>query len=179
MGGEGKPIVVYALSTANTTAVGKIVLNNGMVVSNTASLSTAMKEMAIAVIFYKGTGLNNSGYSQRILGIGLNKTKGPLFKDGADGIGTTLGTAVSKSVIDGNITFTGTLDGSGNSNIIKNAVSDWSNRQTYYPALYYAENYKTVEGSHVSGTDYENGWYIPSIAELYQLYNNVRISTTI
>lgn len=41
-----------------------------------------------------------------------------------------------------------------------------------YPAFYFAKNYKNVSGSNVSGTAYESGWYLPSIAELFQIFIN-------
>ena len=40
----------------------------------------------------------------------------------------------------------------------------------------FAENYKNVSGSHVSGTTYESGWYLPSIAELFQIW---KVKTTV
>lgn len=165
MGGAGKPVVVHALSTGSNTAVGKIVLNNGMVVSNTASLSTAMKEMAIAVIFYKGSGLHNQGGSgYRILGLGLEKTAGPLCKTGSQG--------TSKSITDiesnASTPFSGTVDGTNNGQKILDAVTDDSEEN--YPAIYYANNYSSYVTN--LGDTYQNGWYIPSIAEVHEIYNN-------
>ena len=38
-----------------------------------------------------------------------------------------------------------------------------------YPAFYFAKNYKDQTGSRVAGTAYETGWYLPSVAELFQI----------
>lgn len=32
------------------------------------------------------------------------------------------------------------------------------------------KNYKGQANSHVSGTDFENGWYLPTISELYDIW---------
>lgn len=49
-------------------------------------------------------------------------------------------------------------------------VDDTSDPEMY-PAFYFAKNYKDIEGSRVKNTDYENGWYLPTIAEIWQVYN--------
>ena len=39
-----------------------------------------------------------------------------------------------------------------------------------YPAFYFGKNYKEITGSNVSGTAYEDGWYLPTLAEIYYIY---------
>ena len=47
-----------------------------------------------------------------------------------------------------------------------------------YPAFYLANIYSSYAG--LTGTDYENGWYVPSIAELCEVYkNNEAIQTSL
>lgn len=41
---------------------------------------------------------------------------------------------------------------------------------TQYPAFEFAINYKDKEGSHVKNIDFEDGWYLPSLAELYDIW---------
>ena len=41
---------------------------------------------------------------------------------------------------------------------------------TNYPSFNFANTYGTTAG--LTGTDYADGWYLPSIAELYQVYEN-------
>lgn len=39
-----------------------------------------------------------------------------------------------------------------------------------YPAFYFEKNYRSQTNSHVSGTTYESGWYLPTLAELYDIW---------
>ena len=45
--------------------------------------------------------------------------------------------------------------------------------ETDYPIFYFAMTYGSTAG--LIGTGYENGWYIPSIVELYEIYKNIGI----
>ena len=71
----------------------------------------------------------------------------------------------------GELSFTGDKNGSDNLEQIEafDGVDDTATAANY-PAFYFGKNYKDVTGSNVSGTDYESGWYLPSIAELFQIY---------
>ena len=59
--------------------------------------------------------------------------------------------------------------GTGSTGVI-NVKADDTADEAKYPAFHFAKNYANQEGSHVSGTSYAEGWYIPSIAELFELY---------
>ncbi|WP_296331978.1 hypothetical protein [uncultured Treponema sp.] len=59
--------------------------------------------------------------------------------------------------------------GTGSTGVI-NVKADDTADEAKYPAFHFAKNYANQEGSHVSGTSYAEGWYIPSIAELYELF---------
>lgn len=53
---------------------------------------------------------------------------------------------------------------------------DTTSRGSYYPAFAFAKEYATPGGffhetHRVNGTNYKDGWYLPSVAELYALYN--------
>ena len=68
-------------------------------------------------------------------------------------------------------TFYGDVDGSDNWNYIRSVDSvGASDAATNYPAFDFANNYGKNAG--LSGTDYEKGWYIPSIKELYDVFCN-------
>lgn len=69
-------------------------------------------------------------------------------------------------------TFTGDTDGSDNFTKISEALGEDDDTGTpgNYPAFEFAKNYKNQANSHVSGTDYEDDWYLPSVAELYDIW---------
>ena len=72
--------------------------------------------------------------------------------------------------IQGTIT-SGDMDGSDNWEYICSKDSTASqNSATNYPAFNFANTYGTTAG--LTGTEYENGWYLPSVAELYDVYEN-------
>ena len=83
-------------------------------------------------------------------------------------------------IIDGKgyYTFTGDLDGSDNWEEIKKADPEGTDTPeeiaTNYPAFNYALNY----GASLEETDYADGWYIPSAAELYDIYTNIEVVNT-
>ena len=85
------------------------------------------------------------------------------------------------SGIAGAYTFTGDKNGSDNLEQIaafltaaENTTDDTTGEGAAdrYPAFYFCKNYKNQTGSRVAGTSYETGWYLPSIAELFQIYAN-------
>ena len=76
----------------------------------------------------------------------------------------------------GSYTFSGDTDGSDNFQEIASALGadDDTNIPEKYPVFTFAKNYGT---DFCSGTAYETGWYIPSIAEMYDMlpyYNQIR-----
>lgn len=84
---------------------------------------------------------------------------------------TDLATNVNKSYIndhDYEYTITGDLDGSDNWEYISSIDPIGSqNAATTYPAFYFANMYAAVAG--LMNTDFANGWYVPSINELYEV----------
>lgn len=68
-------------------------------------------------------------------------------------------------------TTSGDMDGSDNWEYICRKDSTASqNSATNYPAFNFANTYGTIAG--LTGTEYETGWYLPSVAELYDVYEN-------
>ncbi len=170
-------------SKSKPDAVGDIVFTDGSATPYSAdlTLTDAQKAAAIALIFYKGTGLNSGDdtTTSRTLGVGLKH----YTKNGLDGLAWCLDSAAaySKNITTiqcpasgdaGALTFTGDRNGSDNLEQIEafDGVDDTATAANY-PAFYFAKNYSDT-ATNIAGTDYESGWYLPSIAELFQIYAN-------
>ena len=162
--------------------VGDIVFNDGTAIAYTSGMTftDAQKANAIAIIFYKGTDCNNDGdTTPRTLGVGLKHSSSITWcVTGVNGLTEyipTIECKLNNSADIDNYTYTGDRNGSDNLEQIgsyfrEQNKNDDTGKANFYPAFYFGKNYKGVEGSNVSGTDYEDGWYLPSIAELYQVY---------
>ena len=166
-------------------AVGDIVFSDGSATPYTSDLTLTeeQKAAAIAVIFYKGTGLNSGDdtTTSRTLGVGLAQNQSGLAwcLESAKAYNWDITTIqCSADENEDELTFTGDKNGSDNlsqiSNFLRNkSITDDTANKASYPAFYFAENYKSQTGSRVSGTDYESGWYLPSIAELFQIWTKM------
>ena len=173
-------------------AVLDIVFSDGSATPYTKNLSLTdeQKKHAIAVIFYVGTDLNNAGDSaSRTLGVGLvhNKTRNITWCKVEYGIPTPKGYDTNIETIqcepvevsDKTFTFKGDLNGKDNLSQMATFLGndDDTSVPENYPALYFAKKYseKTLSGetaSRVAGTDYENGWFLPTVAEMYYILKN-------
>lgn len=164
--------------------VGDIVFSDGSATPYTANLTltTAQQNAAIAIIFYKGTGLNSGDdtTTSRTLGVGLLHAGGDSLvwcTDSANAYSVNITTIQCTAIGSaGAYTFTGDKNGSNNLEQIEafSGVDDTTGEGAAdrYPAFYFCKNYKDQTGSRVAGTSYETGWYLPSIAELFQIYAN-------
>ncbi len=160
--------------------VGDIVFADGTATAWREGLvfTEEQKEAVMAVIFYVGTKCSNNG-ERRVLGVGVAQLHSFAWC-------TESANAYSKSITKiqckiagkaGALKFTGDLDGSDNLEQIgaylrENGIADDTADESRYPAFYYAKNY--AKGSQVSGTEFESGWYLPSIAELFQVWKSRR-----
>lgn len=182
-GGSQTPAVTYIGSKAPTVAkaVGDVVFTDGSATPYTPGMSftDTQKNAAVAIIFYVGNELNNTGDTTtvRTLGLGLKHDKTGrkwCSSTTVKGYNTNISTIRSDINTDGegNVTITG--DKNGFDNLIHIAIALAGNNdtdtETNYPAFYFGKKYKDITGSHVSNTIYENGWYLPSLAELYYIY---------
>ncbi len=177
--------------------VGDIVFNDGsaMPYSEFSALDTAskneLKTNAIALIFYKGTDLNNDyddgtpdATTVRTLGVGLKQYK--------DCFCTAMANAYNENIITIQCTFSGsawnysfTGDKNGSDNYDQIAGFLGSNNDTEsissYCAFNNAVNYKDGKLSSenmtriISNSEYASGWYFPSIAELFWIYKNGKL----
>ncbi|MBQ1198463.1 MAG: hypothetical protein IIX47_07690, partial [Spirochaetaceae bacterium] len=76
-----------------------------------------------------------------------------------------------------NYVFTGDMDGSDNwEEICKVDLEGTQDAATNYPAFNFALKYGETAG--LTETKYETGWYIPSVAELYDVYTNKEVVQT-
>lgn len=149
--------------------VGDIVFNDGTSISYNQELTLTYEQLkkAIAVI-YKTQG-------SKSYGVGLvHKEPGlawclPSAKANDVKIDSIL---CEPSEENGNYTFSGDTDGSDNLAQIKEALGsdDDTGTLSNYPAFEFAVNYKNQSGSRVSGTPYEEGWYLPTVAELFEIW---------
>ncbi len=74
-------------------------------------------------------------------------------------------------------TFTGDTDGSDNwAEICAVDPTGTADAATNYPIFNFANTYGTTAG--LTGTGYESGWYVPSIAELCEVYKNKEVIQT-
>ena len=162
-------------------SVGDIVFADGTATAWREGLvfTDAQKKAAVAVIFYAGTECSNSG-GRRVLGVGLAQNQSGLAWCVSDAEAynvniTTIQCEASGSA--GSLTFSGDLDGSDNFGQIgaflrENGIPDDTADESLYPAFYFPKNYAESEGSNVRGTKFESGWYLPTIAELSQIWKN-------
>ena len=76
-------------------------------------------------------------------------------------------------------TFTGDSDGSDNWSLICASYSNMSEEEilALHPAFEYVNNYAAANG--LVGTDFENGWYLPSLPELHAFLKNVETINSI
>lgn len=150
--------------------VGDIIFNDGSAIPYTAqlTLSTEQQAAAIAIIFYKGNGLNSGDdtTTNRTLGVGLKHNRnGTAWCT----INANAYSKIITTVLDDD------KNGSDNLEQIATFLSNPSNNtdndtgtSAFYPAFYFAEYYSNTATN--LGTIYASGWYLPSIAELDKIY---------
>ena len=157
-------------------AVGDIILNDGSKVNyETAKNYTGndldeLKSKAIAVIFRANTA------SKKALGVGLKHSSSGLAwctKD-ANACNKNIETIKCPATGSaGNLTFTDDTDGSDNLEQIASflttaGMENDTTDASKYPAFYFAKNYKNTATN--LGAAYENGWYFPTVAELFDIW---------
>ena len=162
--------------------IGDIVFKDGSSTpyTNGLTLTDEKKAAAIAIIFYKGTELNNGDdtTTRRTLGVGLKHSKSRLAWciETANSYNKNITTIqCTPSDNASGLTFTGYKNGSDNLEQIEDFLADDDDTKgedaaDRYPTFYFAKNYSTHATN--LGENYASGWYIPSIAELFQIYAN-------
>lgn len=172
--------------------VGDIVFNDGSATPYTdgMTITDEQKNAAIALIFYKGTGLNSGSDTTtvRTLGVGLKHAGMAWCTSSANAYGKNIATIQCKPrASGGSLVFTDATanDRNGSDNLEQIATflsaegsgtTDDTATAVNYPAFYFAKNYASqtigeeTESRIASGSAYASGWYLPSLAELFQIY---------
>ena len=123
-----------------------------------------------AIIYYKGSSLNSGDDTTvRTLGVGRYAMEPCLWCTAdANCINVDIPSIICTYTNSGS--FEGDKNGSDNFEQIKLALgeNDDTDDEEKYPAFYKVINYKDT-AENLKGTDYESGWYLPSLAELDEL----------
>lgn len=155
-------------------AVGDIVFSDRSATPYSANLTLTddQKNAAIAVIF-KIDGSHSYG-----VGLVQASDKAWCKDNETKGYNKINAIICSQSGTAANYTFDSNADTDGSDNLTKIGEATLSPPKTddtgtegNYPAFDFAKNYKDQTGSHVSGTRYQNGWYLPSVSELYDIWS--------
>ena len=169
--------------------VGDIVFKDGSASRPSEDFTDAQKAAAIAVIFYKGNDLNSDDAEgnavtdkERILGVGLSQyhySSGEYWGTGYGAYRAIESIQCAVRGTAGNWVISGDKD--GHDNLYQMAVelkSDndiYATVDNYYRAFLFALHYADKTTNQLKNTAYENGWYLPSIAELYYLWKKVTV----
>lgn len=178
-GGTGGITYIGSKAPTEPKEVGDIVFNDGSATpyakinerTTTPKITTEEKAAAIAVIFYVGTGLNSDvdgkpdNTISRTLGVGL--------KHDRNGRAWCANNSVNGYSI--NITKIQCTTDSGDKNGSDNyeqmaefeGITDTTDLSNY-PAFKFEKEYGTTNSL---SAPYNEGWYLPSLAELYAIYN--------
>lgn len=150
-------ITMKFLSTDyRTCVVGDFILKNGTILSKD---ETPESDKVAAVI------VRAAGDDKPALGVGIVHNKAGLSwcTNSAEGNSAII------SGLEGTLTV-GYIDGSNGWEIFKDACSDAEEHPDYYPAWNYSLTY--AEKNALTGYMAE-GWYLPTFAELYTIFQNM------
>ncbi|MBO4628385.1 MAG: DUF1566 domain-containing protein [Treponema sp.] len=196
--GGGTQTITYIGTKAPGEAkeVGDIVFNDGSAMSYSAydaledDVKNAKRISAIAVIFYKGTD-NSDVLGEKTLGVGLKHDEKAWCTTDANAYNILIQSTVcygGKTA--GSLTFADSQDKDGSNNLSQiaswltdpdkgNTTDDTTGEgaSDRYPAFYFAKDYarEILDGegeSRLEASGLENGWYLPSLAELFQIWKN-------
>lgn len=172
-------------------AVGDIVFNDGSSIpySEGLTLSEEEKSAAIAVIFRVGDGSDGN----KTLGVGIQHEPTACFERSSKGYSIIFNSTVCKpddGTTHGSFTFINSENTDGSQNLKKmidagandtgiifnpdGTVNFESSNQTTlttnYPAFEFAYYYGKNGHNIISESEYETGWYLPSVSELNDIY---------
>lgn len=176
---------LYYGTKSEPDSQGDIVFSDGSAIPYAAgmTLSDEQKKNAIAVIFYDGNQAD-SNLGDKILGVGLKHSD--LLAWCLESAGA-YATSITDIVCTPNFSsgayansFSGDTDGSDNFEIISETLANEGKDNTddldNYPAFAFAINYKdqligSETQSRLEGSDFEEGWYLPTLAELWNIWS--------
>ncbi|MCI6441707.1 MAG: hypothetical protein MR856_01970 [Spirochaetia bacterium] len=137
--------------------VGDFILKDGTILSKDTELTDTQKTNVAAVIVRAATN------DKPALGVGIVHNTMAWCTRSAAGCNTNI------TALQGDKTK-GYMDGSDGWEKLKAACSDAENNPEYYPAWNYSLTYAETNG--LTG-DLAKGWYFPTVAELYTIYQNI------
>ena len=162
-----------SVTTRYKFSVGDILFSDGTYIKSTDVCHGIPEEQiskAITVISV----ITSDG---RTLGVGLNKgknlswaTKGSFgYKTNFEKIRAEDSGSVNKG-----FTFSGDKNGSDNWDYICSIDSEETDdAESNYPIFNFAQIYGTTAG--LEETDFEDGWYVPTVYDLYEMYKNSEV----
>ena len=169
-------------SVASSYAVGDIILTAGTKVSvnevEIYSPDNANKPIGVVAMISDIYGVS----TPKVIGLQKSASSLEWAPRGTTGYGKKFTNIVCTPSKTGSgaastATFTGDTDGSDNwAEICDVDPEGTANAATNYPAFNFANTYGATAG--LTGTGYENGWYVPSIAELCEVYKNKDVIQT-
>lgn len=181
---EPKEVGDIVFNDGSATPYSVILERNDIDLETVSKVSKTEKDSAIAIIFYKGNGLNNNNDSStiRTLGVGLKQNKTGLKWCSSNAKGYTESIKSTYCFPEGtNGYYKFSNNKNGKDNLLN--IQNWLNNKNKeddtnsldnktlgtfkYPAFKYAENYSSNASNLKSFND---GWYLPSIAELFEIY---------
>ncbi len=157
-------------------SVGDLLLTNGTFVCYDESHTFSGDEVSAAVgLVY---GLDEEGKPRGILGLKNSSGASPYIAtpwapQSSSGYSIKFEDIICTPSNDGDtVSFTGDTDGSDNWDYIcKIDQTGSADPATNYPAFNYVLNYVATVG--LTDSDYDSGWYMPSTAEMYDIYKNL------
>lgn len=179
-GETSKTVDFKVVETEKCFEIGDIILTDGTKVSvndvETYTIDENNKPIGVIASTAYGNGVGKA--------VGLQKSSSALewAPEDTTGYNTVFTNIVCTPSQEGSgaaltATFTGDIDGSDNweyiCSIDPEGTRDPANN---YPAFNFALTYGTQAG--LTETDYENGWYVPSVAELCDVYTNKEVVQT-
>ena len=170
-------------SVASSYAVGDIILTNGTKVSvndvETYTIDENNKPIGVVAMISDIYGVP----TPKVIGLQQSASTLKWAPSGTTGYNTKFTNIVCEPSETGEegsastATFTGDTEGRDNwEEICAVDPEGTQDPATNYPIFNFANTYGTTAG--LIGTDYENGWYVPSIAELCEVYKNKDVIQT-
>lgn len=156
-------------TVANDYAVGDIILTDGtkIDVANIDSYEVDSSNAPVAVV----AAVKEDGSA---MGVGLTQGSKLHWAEASAGGYASVAAIIPTETT--SLSFSGDIDGSDNwAEICKVDTTAAENIETNYPAFNFTENYGTNQG--FSG-DLASGWYMPCVAEFYEIYKNKDIIQT-
>lgn len=143
--------------------IGDIILADGSVIRAVDLTTIDSSNLPIAVI----AGFQEDGTA---FGVGVHRSDTPLQWAADNSIGYVTNFTDTVCMQESDFGFSGDKDGSDNWDVICTQDSeDTADTVMNYPAFHFVNTY--AETYNLTG-DYTSGWYMPSIAELCDIYQN-------